>query len=515
MPGTGPGRNGTTDAVVVGAGVGGLAVALRLAAAGRRVVVCERATAVGGKLGLLDRDGFRFDTGPHLLTLPDVLRDTLAAAGARLEDHLELRPLDPLCRYRFADGTWWDHPAGDDGLVAAADALRPGNGAELRRFLTRAAAMWDATRVPFLESPLAGIGTLVRLSRRARDLTTIAPWRTLSSLARASLSDERLVAFVERFATYTGSDPRKAPAVLASILHAEHRFGAWYVEGGLRRIAEVLLERCLALGVDVRTATGVEGVVVRHGRAVGVRLADATTITARAVVANADATHLYRDLVPGPEADGARRALARTSPSLSGLVLLLALDRRRPVPAGPIARLPGMAHHTVLFPGRYHDEFDDIFGYRPRPVRDPAIYVSAPDDPAVAPPDGAAWFVLVNAPRHDPTGRTGIDWRAPGLAEREADRILDLMAGRGLDVRDLVRWRVVRTPADLEHDTGAVGGSIYGTSSNGARAAFLRPPNRSPVPGLFLVGGSSHPGGGLPLVQLSARITGGMILAEG
>jgi phytoene dehydrogenase-like protein len=143
-------------------------------------------------------------------------------------------------------------------------------------------------------------------------------------------------------------------------------------------------------------------------------------------------------------------------------------------------------------------------------VADPTVYISAPDDAALRPDESSeSWFVLVNAPRHDP-GR-GVDWNVAGVAERYADRILEVMAERGLDVRARVQWRVVRTPADLERDTGSVGGSIYGTSSNGARAAFLRPGNASPLPGLFLVGGSAHPGGGLPLVALSAEIVAGLI----
>ena len=184
----------------------------------------------------------------------------------------------------------------------------------------------------------------------------------------------------------------------------------------------------------------------------------------------------------------------------------------------------------MLFGEDYDDEFDSIFGTGPhrltgpRAVPDPTVYVSAPDDPALRPSnDHEAWFVLVNAPRHVADGATdpaasrilgrpsGIDWAAPGLADSYADRVLDVMARRGLDVRDRVLWREVRTPADLERLTRSVGGSIYGTSSNGARAAFLRPANRSPVPGLFLVGGSSHPGGGIPLVGLSAAIVADLV----
>jgi phytoene dehydrogenase-like protein len=167
----------------------------------------------------------------------------------------------------------------------------------------------------------------------------------------------------------------------------------------------------------------------------------------------------------------------------------------------------------VLFPADYDAEFDSVFGTgpmrgRPRPVEDPTLYVSAPDDPATRPDDDSeAWFVLVNAPRHAPGDPSaGVDWTARGLAQAYGDHLLTLLARRGLDVRDRVVVRQVRTPADLERDTRSVGGSIYGSSSNGARAAFLRPANVGAVPGLYLVGGSSHPGGGLPLVAMSARI---------
>jgi phytoene dehydrogenase-like protein len=167
----------------------------------------------------------------------------------------------------------------------------------------------------------------------------------------------------------------------------------------------------------------------------------------------------------------------------------------------------------VWFPADYDAEFDAIFGRSPNPVDDPTIYVCAPDDPQMRPDaDHESWFVLVNAPRHSSTGERGtIDWDAPGLADSYRDRILDVMASRGYDVRDRLLWSEIRTPADLERATRAPGGSIYGSSSNGPRAAFLRPANASPEPGLYLVGGSAHPGGGLPLVGMSAEIVANLI----
>ena len=486
-----------TRVVVVGAGVGGLAAAARLSALGHQVTVCEQAERVGGKLGLLERAGFRFDTGPSLVTLPQVLRETFAATGAPLEGVLDLVPVDPLAHYRFADGTTFAASADLDAFAATLDAaLHPGAGADWRRFLARAGAIWSAVRGPFLSAPIGGVTDLARHSTRLRDMATIAPWRTLRSLGRRYLRDPRLVMFLDRYATYAGSDPRRAPAALAAIPYAEQAYGGWYVRGGLYRIAQALAERAGERGASLRTGADVERVVLSGGRVAGVRLADGELLPADVVVANADAAHLYRDLLPGDAAVGPRRRLARTTPSLSGFVLLLGLR----------GTTPRLAHHTVVFPADYDAEFDALFGAAPAPVPDPTLYVSAPADPAVHPAGCEGWFVLVNAPRQGP-----VDWTAPGVADGYADHLLQRLAERGLDVRGRLLFREIVTPADLRRRTRAVGGAIYGTSSNGARAAFLRPANRAPIPGLFLVGGSAHPGGGLPLVLLSARIVARLV----
>jgi phytoene desaturase len=492
--------------VVVGAGLGGLAAAARLAARGHRVTVVEQGERVGGKLGWFARDGHAFDTGPSLVTLPQVYRDLFAATGGPLEDAVDLVRLDPAVTYRFADGSRLDVPGHAADIPSAMDSWSPGAGGQWTALMERAERMWRISEEPFLRRPLQGAATLARLARRPSDVTTVAPWETLRGLGARYLADPRLRMLLDRYATYSGSDPRRAPAVLATVPYAEQTFGSWYVRGGLHGLAVAVAGRAESLGVRIRTGCRVTRVLVEGGRAAGVELADGSRVPADVVVCGADAAVLYGDLLPSlPGTRRVRRDLGRTTPSLSGFVLLLALR----------GRTPGLAHHTVLFPEDYDAEFDAVFGTgrfagSPRPVVDPTVYVSAPDDPSLRPDDDSeSWFVLVNAPRHDPS--RGVDWDAPGLADRYADTVLDVMASRGLDVRDRVRRRVVRTPADLEQETGSVGGSIYGTSSNGARAAFLRPANASPVPGLFLVGGSSHPGGGLPLVALSAEIVAGLI----
>ncbi|HTY72897.1 MAG TPA: phytoene desaturase family protein [Actinomycetes bacterium] len=490
--------------VVVGAGMGGLAVAARLAVKGHRVVVCEQAETYGGKLGWYERDGFAFDTGPSLLTLPAVWRDTFLKTGRPMEECVDLVEVDPVAHYRFPDGTELDVP--NDRLRACAafqDAFGGTAGEDWRRFLAHAGEVWAVTRKPFLESALSGPRDLLGWSRRVSDVRTVAPWRSLDHVARRFLRDPRQRQFLWRYATYTGSDPRRTPAALCVVPWVEQTFGAWYVLGGLRRLGDALYQRCVERKVDVRLGADVVAITVDGaGRVDGVRLADGEQLPADVVVSDADASEVYGRLLPRrlATARGPSRRLAASTPSLSGFVLLLALD----------GRTAGLRHHTVTFPADYSAEFDAIFGRAPQPVPDPTVYVSAPDDPALRPsPDTEAWFVLVNAPRHDPS--RGVDWDREGLADGYADHVLAVLAARGLDVRERVRWRVVRTPADLARDTRAPGGSIYGTSSNGARAAFLRAANVSPVRGLYLVGGSAHPGGGLPLVGLSAEIVADLV----
>ncbi len=481
-----------------------MAVAARLAVRGDAVTVLEQSAALGGKLARYERDGFVFDTGPSLFTLPAVYRDLFLKTGGPLEEAVDLQPVEPAFGYHFADGSSVTVPGVDPARAAAAFGAAFGGTAEQDwlRLIARGGQMWRITREPFLQSPLAGWRSLLALARDPQDIRTVAPMTSLRDLGREYLADPRLRQVLDRYATYTGSDPRRAPAVLATVPYMEQTFGAWHLGGGLGTLADALARRCDERGVTLRTGCDVVRIELRDGRACGVTLTTGEVVEADIVVANADAQHVYKDLVDDRRAERAHRDLAKATPSLSGFVLLL----------GVRGRTPGLRHHNVWFPADYDAEFDDIFGKRPRPVADPAVYVCAPDDPRMRPdPDSEAWFVLVNAPRHgDGSGGT-VDWDAPGRAEDYAEHILDTLAARGTDVRPRLAWMERRTPADLMRATRAPGGSIYGTSSNGSRAAFQRPANQSPVPGLFLVGGSAHPGGGLPLVGMGAEIVAGLI----
>ena len=285
--------------VIIGAGVGGLASAARLAALGHDVTICEQSSAVGGKLGILEQQGFTFDTGPSLVTMPQVFRELFAATGQPLDAVLTLRPVEPIARYRFADGTMLDSTADLTTFCDTLDeALGEGNGDDWRRFMQRAERIWDATHVPFLESPLDGVRSLLRQAYKVGDLATIAPWKTLRTLGTAYLRDPRLRMFLDRYATYTGSDPRKAPAALAVVPYVEQAFGAWYVEGGLHLLGRSMADRAVERGATLRLDTEVTAITVAGNRVSGVTLSDGSHLPADVVVANADATVVYRDLLP-------------------------------------------------------------------------------------------------------------------------------------------------------------------------------------------------------------------------
>jgi phytoene desaturase len=409
--------------------------------------------------------------------------------------------VNPAFSYHFADGKSVDFVNLDLPKTCSAidQALGVEAGNAWHSIMQRAEAMWDISRVPFVQSELTSIWSLLKRSDLLRGLRTIAPLTSLRKVTEQYTHDKHLQMIVDRYATYSGSDPRKAPAALLTIAFVEASFGAWHLSGGIGQLSVALEERCRLLGVTINLNSPVTSINTESGKVNGITLASGESIATEIVIANADADIVYNRLISPREraASKERRKLKRAEKSLSGFSLLLGLDNSKIQ-----GEIPKLNHHTIFFPEDYDAEFNDIFTLR-QPVADPTIYICAPADPAMHKrPNTEGWFVLVNAPRHDP--ESGWDWSSGG--EEYAQKIIAKLDALGLRVSERLEVMEFRTPLDLQNSTLAPGGSIYGTSSNGAMSAFSRAKNRSPVQGLYCVGGSAHPGGGLPLVGISAEL---------
>jgi phytoene desaturase len=476
---------------VIGAGMGALAAAARLAVAGHRVAVYERTKTYGGAVRRLERDGFGFDTGPGLLPLPAVYRDLFVKTGKEpLERCVELVQVDPSSRHVFADGTEVSLPnASRAGVVSALEAaLGPGAGQRWGDFLVRAREAWDRTRRPLLEEPLWPDWSVLaerepypavphkRLlrTRRAGTLAEVGAWE---------LRDPRLVALLEGYALARGLDPRAAPASAAVLPYMEHAFGMWYVRGGMRELARAVYERCLARRVEFTFGAEVTRVLDKDGRAAGVELDGGRVAEADFVVASGGAA----GLVARGEGEVAPQ---RGMPSR--LTVLLALRGGRP---------EGTAHRTVVHAGDREAELESLFGAAPAVPARPTVTVLRPGDPALV-PDGDHEAVTLSAV-------------VPAGAETRDEHVdaLVAVAERAVPgLRERVLWREVRTPADITAQTGAAGGAVPAPALAAAGGRLLHPANTTALRGLFAAGGWSHPGGGLPHAGMSGALVAGLIV---
>ena len=485
--------------VVIGGGLGGLSAGIRLAHAGYSVTLLEKNGSLGGKMGIRTGDGYTFDTGPTLLTMPFVVRDLFAATGRRIEDYLHLVPVEPICRYTYSDGTVLD-ASNDLGATAAAiGRLHAGDGEAFSAFLRHGERIYRAAAGPFLFSPF-GSHDLTGIVANARNLSAVLKidaFRTLDRAVCGYFHDPRVRQMMNRFATYNGSSPYKAPATLAIIPYVEFAMGGWYVRGGMYRLVSALVRLAEELGVTLRTGAEVSRIDMLGRRATAVALASGETFEADAVVSNADALYAFGSLLK-ERVNGSVRRYTRAEPSLAGFVMLLGVEKE----------FPELAHHNIFFSSDYRTEFDQLFD-EGRPADDPTVYVSVSckTDPDHAPAGHSNVFVLVNAPPLTP----GLDWEAE--KERYGAIVLRRLEVSGMSgLTAGIRLKEIITPADFASRYHAYRGSLYGTSSNGRMAAFLRPPNRLPeFDNLFFVGGSSHPGGGIPLVLLSGGIVARLV----
>jgi phytoene desaturase len=489
--------------VVIGGGMGGLAAAIRLAKAGVRVTLLEKNQRVGGKLNLWESDGFRFDTGPSLITMPFVFEQLFAAAGESLAGHVELVRLDPIARFVWPDGATFELRANFADTLEQVRAFSPRDVDGWRAMFERGREIWNLTADLFLyqcpEQAMHSGGRFDGLKMLTVPLR-IGMLSRFSSLIHRHIKHPRLREVLYQYATYSGASPFRAPATLAVIPFVEQHFGGWYPRGGMYRLAEAVAALAGRCGVETRTSAEVRRVVTESGRAVGVEMTTGQTIRADAVIANSDVVSTYRDLIaPADRPKYTDKVLDKLEPGGSGLVLLLGVGKT----------FPNLAHHTKFMPADYRGDLAAMFETHTVPA-DPCIYVCATTrtDPTQAPPGCENLFVLCSAPAIDGT----LDWSVEG--PRYRDRIVRMLEERwGLTSLSskIVAERII-TPAGLAAMYRANAGSIYGIGSNSRRSAFLRPPNRDQkLAGMFFAGGATHPGGGLPLVALSGKIVSELV----
>ncbi|HEX5794681.1 MAG TPA: phytoene desaturase family protein [Geminicoccaceae bacterium] len=485
---------------VIGGGLAGLAAAIVLAARGHRVVLLEKNGWLGGKAALLSAEGFRFDMGPTILTLPGVLARVFAEAGHRMEDELDLIRLDPQWRCLFADGSVLDLVENGPAMAQRLDAFAPSSdaGEGYLRFQKLSRRLHEISERFFFWKPVEDLrDTLdLRSSLNARTLADVLSLRMGSTVAgtiRGHVADRRVAQMLDHFVQYVGSSPFGAPAVLCAIAHMQTDGGVWYPRGGTRAVAAALERLAREQGVEIRLDTGVRRIEVGRDGVEAITTERGERLPVGAVVSNMDAVRTYRELVGGEA--GRRFARGRRhEPACSGVVLYLGLERG----------YDHLLHHNFVFSADAEEEFDWIYR-KGEPAPDPTCYLAAParTDPAVAPQGGEALYVLV----HTPYLRPHHDWQSLYPAYRRV--ILDKLARTaGLDdLERRIRFEACLTPQDIHERYRVLDGAIYGLASHGRFLGAFKPGNRSrSVPGLYLAGGAAHPGPGMPMVLMSGWI---------
>ena len=483
------------SAIVIGAGVGGLAASINMARAGVRVRLYERGPTVGGKLREVDVGGQKVLAGPSVFTMRWVFDELF---DGKLADYVTLRPVDPLCRHFFADGSALDLYTDEARSRAAIETFAGRRDADgYVKYRKHAAKIFDVVRGPFMENAVPSLFDFMS-PRALWQFTQIDGMRSLWRALESYFADPRLRQLFGRYATYNGSSPYHAPATLAVIAHVENAYGIFSVEGGIVRLAEALRRRAEELGVVISCNADVDEIVVEPTggplagtlRARGVRVGGAVE-WADCIVANCDIADAYGRLL-GDAAKKPLRKYEEEELSLSAYVLLA---------VGATAPMP-LLHHNVFFSRDYQREFVELVDER-RPPEDPTVYVceEAP----------GRHFILTNAPPLDGKGGR-IDWSAE--VSRCRARIERTLGRHGWTLQPTATHEL--TPPEFAARFPSSRGAIYGLASNSRMAAFKRPANTLPgIGGLYFCGGSVHPGAGLPMVALSARIATKLALEQG
>jgi 1-hydroxycarotenoid 3,4-desaturase len=486
--------------VVVGAGMGGLAAAADLARRGARVTVLERAAAPGGKMRHVQAGGAAIDGGPTVFTMRWIFAGLFEDAGRRLEDFLQLHRADILARHAWRAGGRLDLFADVDRSAEAIGDFAGAKDAQgYRDFTARSADIFATLKHSFIAAQRPSPLDLVRRVGRLDALWRTMPWATMWQALGTHFIDPRLRQLFGRYATYCGCSPFLAPATLMLVAHVEQD-GVWLVQGGMRRVAEAIRDLAESQGARFRFGTDVLDIVVERGRAAGVRLADGEVIAADAVVFNGDVAALGQGLLGGA-ARRAARDTPRAARSLSAVTWCVNAPTRGGFP---------LTHHNVFFAEDYAREFATIFRHRGI-TRAPTVYICAQDRGHGAVAEGVPerLLLLVNAPADGDLG----EMQGAALQDLRT-RSLALLRECGLEVAADESNTTATTPAGFHALFPGSGGALYGRASHGATGTFARPGAASRLPGLYLAGGSVHPGPGIPMAAMSGRLAAARLLED-
>lgn len=485
--------------IVIGAGIGGLSTAIRLQSAGHQVTILEKNELIGGKMYRIEQDGFRFDTGPSVITMRHVFEDLFASAGRKLEDYLNLVQLDPMTRYFYPDGFVLDTSSDISKMASQIEAIDERDVEGYLAYLAYAARIHRLTGDTFIYNQPPNLASMFKVP--PWEMMKSDPFRTMNGAIKSFVKSDKLRQLLGRFATYVGGSPYLAPATLNVIAHVELTGGVWYPEGGIYQIAKALETLANEIGVDIQKNQAVKQILVKNGAVSGLMLENSKTLDADVIVSNVDVAMTYQKLISNQDVPEQRISkMSSYEPSCSGFVMMLGVEGNH----------EKLAHHNIFFSEDYPAEFKAIFkdGI---PADDPTIYVAitSKTDREHAPDGCENWFVLVNAPPLN----NHFNWEAEKQNYRNL--VLDKLAMRGFDIRGKIRTETILTPDDLETMSGAWKGALYGPSANDRFAVFLRPHNRSKdIQGLYFAGGTTHPGGGVPMVMLSGKVASDMVLED-
>jgi phytoene desaturase len=479
-------------ALIIGAGIAGIATAIRLAVKGYTVEVFEANSYPGGKLAEFEKDGFRFDAGPSLFTMPQYVDELFKLAGKEPSDYFEYQKLDVLCKYFYADGTQLTAHADGNRFKKEVSAVIGEPASSIEKYAANSRNIYDITSHVFLERSLHRIKTFLRWSTLLSILkiNQIDAERTMHIANEGFFKDERMVQFYDRFATYNGSNPYCAPATLNVIPHIEQHFGAYFPKDGMYSITTSLVKLAESLGVKFNYNSRVDEIALDSQKVKGIWFKD-QLIEADTVISNMDVWFTYHQLLRTHPALFPKKTLSQERSS-SALIFYWGISKQ----------FPQLDLHNIFFSADYKAEFDHIWQQKDI-YNNPTVYLNISskyknDD---APEGCENWFVMINVPAN-----VGQDWDKL-IAGAKTNILSKLSKSLGEDISQLVISESVLDPRGIERRTSSYQGSIYGTSSNNKFAAFLRHANKSSkINGLYFCGGSVHPGGGIPLCLLSAKI---------